>query len=232
MVYNTIMKQELEMTGKKELLARMLSSFMFIPVIALIFVVPYWGFCVMCTMVYLIMAHEILSPGIRGYALLRFGALLFVFLGMASFVYCRKYFGPLGCGFLICITSLTDIGGYLVGKAIGGPRMCPQISPRKTWAGLVGGILLANTGIFLLKDAWCQVNNDGTCLASWASTFFVVQILIAASAVGDLLESTFKRKIKVKDVGHLLPGHGGLLDRLDSLLFASIVLVLMSMIIR
>lgn len=232
MVHEAVAEQEVKMSRKHEFLIRMLSSFVFIPIIALIFIVPYWSFCVMCMMVYLIMAHEILFPGVKGHALLRAFAMLFIFCGMASFVYCRKNFGPLGCGFLICISSLTDTGGYLVGKAIGGPRMCPAISPKKTWAGLIGGIVLANTGVFFLRDILFRVDENGVGLASWAGAFLIVQILIAGAVVGDLLESAFKRRIKVKDVGHLLPGHGGLLDRLDSLLFASVVLFIMNIILR
>ena len=136
MVFDTVMEQGVRITGRKEFLTRTLSSFMFVPLIALIFIVPYWTFCVLCMVIYLIMAHEILFPGVKGHARLRTSALLFVFCGMAGFLYCRRYFGPLGCGFLICISSLTDTGGYLAGKAIGGPKMCPKISPKKTWAGL------------------------------------------------------------------------------------------------
>lgn len=232
MVDEVVMESEVKINGKTEFLTRLLSSFMFVPVITLIFVLPYWAFCVLCMAVYLIMAHEILFPGVKGHALLRACALLFIFGGMAAFMYCRKNFGALGCGFLICISSLTDTGGYLVGKAVGGAKMCPKISPKKTWSGLIGGIIFANTGVYFLKDILFKVQDDGAYLASWAGTFFIIQLLIAASVIGDLLESSFKRKINVKDVGHLLPGHGGLLDRLDSLLFASIILVLIDMIIR
>lgn len=230
MVNDVIVEQRLKLTGKKEFFVRLLSSFMFVPIVAMIFVLPYWAFCLMCFGTYLIMAHEVLSPGVKGYKALRVEALLVVLLGMFAFIYCRRDFGPLGCGFLICISSLTDIGGYLAGVTIGGPKMCPKISPKKTWAGLIGGILLANIGAFFLKDV--LVHAKTIEVFPWMGNIWITQFLIAASVIGDLIESAFKRRIKVKDIGHMLPGHGGLLDRLDSLIFASIIFGLIALFIK
>lgn len=221
MVNDVVVEQDLKLSNQKEFVVRLLSSFMFVPIIAMIFILPYWAFCLFCLGTYLIMAREVLSPGVEGHKLLRLGALSFVLLGMFSFIYCRKIFGPLGCGFLICISSLTDIGGYLVGVIIKGPKMCPKISPKKTWAGLVGGILFANIGVFFLKDV--LVHSKAIEFTEWMGNIWITQVLIISSVIGDLVESAFKRRIKVKDVGHMLPGHGGLLDRLDSLIFTSII---------
>lgn len=71
MVNDVIVEQRLKLTGKKEFFVRLLSSFMFVPIIAMIFVLPYWAFCLMCFGTYLIMAHEVLSPGVKGYKALR-----------------------------------------------------------------------------------------------------------------------------------------------------------------
>lgn len=226
MVNDVVVEQKLKVKENKEFVTRLLSSFMFIPIIALIFVVPYWAFCTICFSVYLVMSAEIIRPGERGNLSTRVVALLWVFLGLVAFAYCRKEFGPLGCGFLICVSSLTDIGGYLIGKAIGGPKMCPKISPKKTWAGLAGAFFLANVGVFILKKFLVQMNTP------WIGALWLTQLLIAASVIGDLLESVFKRKIKVKDVGSIVPGHGGLLDRLDSLLCESVFFVLIDLIVR
>ena len=227
-----ILKLSKKIFAKRELFDRLLSSFLFVPVIALIFVVPYWAFVVLSFLTYFLIVHEILSPQIEGHVLLRSIALFFCCIGMLSFVFCRKNFGPHGCGFLICISSLTDTGGYLFGKAFGGKKLCPKISPKKTWTGAIGGVILANIGIFFLKDILLKPSHDGSCIATWFGHFAIIQLLILSAIFGDLLESMFKRHIKVKDMGNILPGHGGMLDRLDSLLLASIVLFCINIAIR
>ncbi|ATY31473.1 phosphatidate cytidylyltransferase [Sphingomonas psychrotolerans] len=100
-----------------------------------------------------------------------------------------------------------DTGAYFAGRAIGGPRLAPQISPNKTWAGFVGGVALA--GVFALL----LVFGFGLPVVLALAT----PILAALAQIGDLFESHLKRCAGVKDSGNLLPGHGGLLDRLDGL---------------
>ncbi|MDR1375612.1 MAG: phosphatidate cytidylyltransferase [Holosporaceae bacterium] len=210
----------------KEFIVRVLSSFMFIPLIFLLFLVPYNVFLALCWTTFCVMGCEIFSPKIKGKWALRALALVICFLGILSFMYCRKLFGPLGCGFLIGIASFTDIGAYSFGKMIRGPKLCPKISPQKTWAGLVGGIILANTACFCAGYIFFRSSEYGVFWPKSAVNFWIVQAVIFASVLGDLLESTFKRKIAVKDMGDLFPGHGGILDRLDSLILASIIFVI------
>ena len=101
----------------------------------------------------------------------------------------------------------TDIGAYFAGRSIGGPKLAPAISPNKTWAGLGGGVVAA--GVFALA------------LHSWADLPLrlaaVTPLLAVLAQVGDLYESWLKRRAGVKDSGNVLPGHGGVLDRLDGL---------------
>ena len=101
----------------------------------------------------------------------------------------------------------TDIGGYFAGRSIGGPKLAPRISPSKTWAGLLGGVLLA-TGLAAMLHI-----QAGLPFRLAAAT----PLLAVLAQLGDLYESTVKRRAGVKDSGHLLPGHGGVLDRLDGL---------------
>lgn len=99
-----------------------------------------------------------------------------------------------------------DIGAYFAGRTFGGPRLMPAVSPNKTWAGLFGGVLGA--GLF------------GLALTQWGLPWplaFVSPILAVLAQAGDLYESWLKRRASVKDSGTLLPGHGGVLDRLDGL---------------
>lgn len=101
----------------------------------------------------------------------------------------------------------TDIGGFFAGRAIGGPKLAPRISPSKTWAGLLGGVVLAGA-----LGAVLHVYGGLPFRLAAASPFLAV-----LAQLGDLYESTLKRRAGVKDSGHLLPGHGGVLDRLDGL---------------
>jgi phosphatidate cytidylyltransferase len=104
-----------------------------------------------------------------------------------------------------------DTGAYFAGRVIGGPRFLTSISPSKTWAGAIGGLLAATAVAALLL--WSLGRNPAEAL--------VLGPLIAVAAqAGDLLESMIKRAAGAKDSGRLFPGHGGILDRVDSLLFA------------
>ena len=118
--------------------------------------------------------------------------------------------------FLLLVIWCGDIGAYAAGRWLGGPRLAPRISPGKTWSGAAGGLLaamLAGAATSLALDAWHPF------------------VLLAAAAIaiagqgGDLLESAIKRRAGVKDSGRSIPGHGGLLDRLDAVLTAAPIAV-------
>ena len=123
---------------------------------------------------------------------------------------------------VLLVVWVTDIGGYFAGRGLGGPKLWPRVSPKKTWAGAIGGFIsslaiaagfagfgFGKTGLLLLLGA----------------------VLSIASQLGDLFESAVKRRFGVKDSSHLIPGHGGLLDRLDGFV-AAIVLAALIGILR
>jgi phosphatidate cytidylyltransferase len=117
------------------------------------------------------------------------------------------------------VTWATDIFAYFAGRAIGGPKLAPRISPNKTWAGLIGGVAGAAVCGWLLA-AWFEME-----------PFFLWMggpMALAAQA-GDLFESWLKRRAGIKDSGSLLPGHGGVLDRLDGLLAVAVATTLLLM---
>ncbi len=213
-----------KMPEHKELITRVMSSFMFIPVIVFLYFASIKILSLLAVFVVAIMAYEIFSPKIKGHIKFRSAMFAFCTLGVGCFMYCRSVYGVSGCIFLVCIASFTDIGAYCVGKALKGPKLCPKISPNKTWAGFWGGIFLANIACYCLNSLFSQISEQSATLPPNATNFFVIQCLILASVCGDLIESWFKRKIGVKDMGHLFPGHGGVLDRLDSLIGASVFL--------
>jgi phosphatidate cytidylyltransferase len=130
---------------------------------------------------------------------------------------------------LLLVVWASDIGAYVAGRAIGGPRLAPTISPGKTWSGAVGGLVAAG---ILGFAASLILGNEPTLggHTEWRPTAFAVLIGIVSQA-GDLFESQLKRHFDVKDSGTLIPGHGGLLDRLDAVLTAAPATVLLALIV-
>jgi phosphatidate cytidylyltransferase len=150
--------------------------------------------------------------GVAGGAYIGFAGIGFLYLRAA------EPHGFITALWVFLVVAAADIGGYFAGRLIGGPKLWPRVSPKKTWAGAGGGIGLAVAlgGVF-----------------SWATTgtYFVQVCVISAGAavvsqVGDLAESAFKRHFGVKDSGRMLPGHGGALDRFDGLVAAGLVVAL------
>ncbi len=120
---------------------------------------------------------------------------------------------------VLVVTWATDILAYFAGRAIGGPKLAPGISPNKTWAGLIGGMVGA--GLFgWLVASWFEMEP----IFLWAGA-----LMGAIAQAGDLYESWVKRRAGVKDSGTMLPGHGGVLDRLDGLLAVAIATTLLLM---
>jgi phosphatidate cytidylyltransferase len=116
--------------------------------------------------------------------------------------------------FVLVIVWVTDSGGYFAGRGIGGPKLWPSVSPKKTWAGAVGGFAasLAVAGAFAAFD-----------LGRTVPLLVSAAILSVASQLGDLFESAVKRRFGIKDSSHLIPGHGGLMDRLDGFVAAVVL---------
>ncbi|HYW33073.1 MAG TPA: phosphatidate cytidylyltransferase [Gemmatimonas sp.] len=159
------------------------------------------------------------------------GAVATTLLGVAytgvtlSFVYALRYFGyAVGdvAGALVVIlpvvlTWASDVGAYFAGRAIGGPKLMPSVSPAKTVSGAVGGIM-ATAIVCWLFVKFLLVPHAQLAFTTGGIVLFGVGISVTAQ-VGDLVESLFKREAGAKDSGTLFPGHGGVLDRLDSLFF-------------
>ena len=117
--------------------------------------------------------------------------------------------------FLICIS--TDIGGYIFGKIFKGPKLI-KISPNKTYSGMLGGYIFSFIIIFLLFEYSELLFNTNT---KWLPKVYLhIVIISTASQIGDIIISYFKRLSKIKDTGKIIPGHGGILDRIDGMIFA------------
>lgn len=143
----------------------------------------------------------------------------YISLGPASLVWLREQenVGLTLILWLLLVIWAMDIGAYFAGRAIGGPKLAPRVSPNKTWAGLIGGM----TSAAIVGGAVASVSGFRPVLL-----LAVVSALLGAwSQAGDIAESYVKRHFGVKDMSNLIPGHGGILDRLDGLLFAAPAMV-------
>ncbi len=124
---------------------------------------------------------------------------------------------------LLFIVWASDSFAYIFGRLIGGPKLAPQISPKKTWAGFVGSSLGAGGIAALMTCPWLTFGDEQRALAAGWAYFALGVFLGMVGQVGDLSVSYFKRKYDVKDTGNLIPGHGGILDRIDALMLVAIV---------
>ena len=152
------------------------------------------------------------------------GGLLYAGVILAAPITLRRdpQFGAIAILFLFAVVWATDILGYFLGRAFGGPKLAPRISPNKTWSGAIGGsvgAILAGVAV-----AWLAKLDHVLAIA------FVALLLSIAAQAGDLFESAVKRRFGAKDASHLIPGHGGFMDRVDGFAAAAVVAVVVGII--
>jgi phosphatidate cytidylyltransferase len=155
-------------------------------------------------------AVGLLSPQRRGWTATGF---LYAAAAQTASVLVRldQTYGFVALILILLVVWVTDIGGYFAGRGIGGPKLWPRVSPKKTWAGAIGGF--AASLVVAAGFAVAGLGQTGPLLALGAA-------LSVVSQLGDLFESAVKRRFGVKDSSHIIPGHGGLLDRLDGFVAA------------
>lgn len=153
--------------------------------------------------------------------------ILYIGAGVSSLIYLRTISDDQAQGaylvfLLLGLVWASDIGGYLLGKPFGKHKIWPRVSPGKSWEGLAGSILLSSSCLLILQLLM-------GAKADWESVAFALVVGTVFSIIGllgDLFESALKRHAGVKDSGRLIPGHGGLFDRIDALLPCAVVLAL------
>ena len=150
----------------------------------------------------------------------KFIGFLFIFTSFYFVYLLRNDFGGKYTLFLlilfICIS--TDLGGYIFGKIFKGPKLT-KISPNKTYAGMIGGFLLSITFTYIYLDYYEFFIIKKAEILSFYDFIFVI-VISSISQFGDITISYFKRKSKIKNTGKIIPGHGGILDRIDGMIFA------------
>lgn len=130
--------------------------------------------------------------------------------------------GVLAGVFLAVTVWMTDSAAFFTGRQIGGEKLAPDISPSKTWSGALGGLALGTTSGFIV---WLVATDSPW----WIGLIFAITISILGQ-IGDLTESAIKRNFRIKDSGDIIPGHGGLMDRLDSLTFGVIFVLIVGLV--
>jgi phosphatidate cytidylyltransferase len=131
-------------------------------------------------------------------------------------------YGLVAIIFLFAVVWATDIVAYFIGRLIGGPKLAPRLSPKKTWSGALGGAVGAIIAASLVAAL--------AGLRPWSALAAIGFVLSVTSQVGDLFESAFKRWYGAKDAGSLIPGHGGLMDRLDGFIAAAVLAAILGVI--
>jgi phosphatidate cytidylyltransferase len=160
----------------------------------------------------------------RGRGMARVMAMAYVAVSLVALLWLRHQpiVGRMTVIWLIACVWATDIGAYFLGSIVGGAKLAPRISPSKTWSGLIGGMCWAAVASAALGLLFQQ----GTTL----ELVFAGLGLAGISQIGDLVESAAKRDAGVKDSGHLIPGHGGLLDRVDGLMAATVAVAMVRLV--
>ncbi len=209
---------------QSELKKRILSSIIIIPITFFFIVQGSTFFLFFLSLLFLISSYEWIKI-IKKSNIIRLIGIIFLFVSFYSAYHLRET-QSLNFFFLILIICIfTDIGGYTLGKIFKGPKLS-KISPNKTYTGMFGGFLFSLiSGLFYIDYSRIETS------LSTLEIFLCIIIISFIGQIGDLIISFFKRKAKIKDTGTLLPGHGGLLDRLDGIVFVFLFLYLAKLII-
>ena len=203
---------------KSELSKRLMSSMVLIPVVFYCIMSGSYYFNFLIITSFLISIFEWNSMNKK--KLYSTIGLIFLFISYLTIFLIRNNFGEQSLYFFLVITLTcvsTDLGGYIFGKIFGGPKLT-KLSPKKTYSGMIGAFVFSIVVLILfnkynfISDYYSNKTN--------INFIFVILIISSVSQIGDIIVSYFKRKAKIKHTGRIIPGHGGLLDRTDGMIFA------------
>ncbi|QQG35336.1 MAG: phosphatidate cytidylyltransferase [Micavibrio aeruginosavorus] len=222
------------------LAVRAISGLVLAPLMVTIIVAGgFWfiGLMVLSSLVALYEWYGFSKTGPHAMAVLLLGV-VYLCVSYSSYVWLRFGFEAgawLALTVVLCVWA-SDTGAYFAGKFVGGPKMCPVLSPKKTWAGLAGSVLSCALMLEILlqiSPRFAPLINTETGFPpdrAWWGVLLVGAVLGVIGQFGDLFISFFKRRAHLKDTGHIIPGHGGLLDRIDALLLVAPIFLLIYMV--
>ena len=200
----------------KEFEKRLLSSFILIP-IAIFFIIQGSVFFIFfLSILFLVTSYEWLKMNKQNDLMKIFGILFLLFSFYTAFNLRESDLNFFL--FIIIVCVFTDIGGYVFGKIFKGPKLT-RISPNKTYSGMIGGFFLSVSFACLYLNYYNYYIIEKAKIISFYDFLFVITLSFV-SQIGDLIISYFKRKSKIKNTGKIIPGHGGMLDRIDGMIFA------------
>ena len=201
----------------KELFIRVLSSIIILPLVFFFIIKGSIFFNFFTIIIMIIAAYEWHFLSLRkDYYLPGF---IFIIFSFYTFYFFRNESDYLLFLIILITCIATDIGGYVFGKILKGPKLT-KISPNKTYAGMFGGFLLSVITVYLFFKNLSFFRFASNQQELEIEIIFMVLVTSLVSQIGDLIISNFKRKSNVKNTGKIIPGHGGLLDRIDGMIFA------------
>ena len=210
----------------KEFEKSLLSSFILIPIAIFFIIQGSIFFIFFLSILFLVTSYEWLQMSKKN-NLLKFLGIIFLLFSFYTAFEIREYKNFKSFLFIVVVCIFTDIGGYLFGKIFNGPKLT-KISPNKTYAGVLGSFILSLIAGLIYINYFSKKEVTDT---DHLFIFLIILFISFISQIGDLVISYFKRKAKLKDTGKILPGHGGLLDRLDGLIFVFPTIYLSTLII-
>jgi phosphatidate cytidylyltransferase len=200
---------------KEEIIKRILSSIILLPIVLFFIIKGSFVFNFFIFICFLITTYEWLKLS-KNNLLKLFGTIFIVISFYTIFnirnEFDRDYFHLL-LVVIICVS--TDIGGYVFGNIFKGPKLT-KISPKKTYSGVIGSFLLS----LLFTNLFLDFLSNVETFEFTKEMFLFILLVSLVSQIGDIIISYFKRKSKIKDTGTIIPGHGGILDRIDGMIFA------------
>ncbi|MCB1556817.1 MAG: phosphatidate cytidylyltransferase [Alphaproteobacteria bacterium] len=202
---------------------RVLSALLLAPAVLAVMYRGGWLFDALLAIAGVLALHEWYKMAVRSEKPILFGGIgaVYILFAFAGFYLLERDVPVEGAPAPFVLTLViwaSDIGAYFFGKTIGGPKLAPKISPGKTWAGLSGAFVTPFLGLLIVH--LLSGHMIGAALVFGA----VGGVVGMLGQAGDLMISFFKRKVNVKDTGDLIPGHGGILDRIDSFLLVSFLM--------
>ena len=201
--------------NKDEIIKRILSSIILIPTVLFFIIKGSFLFNFFIFICFLITTYEWLKLSKNN--LLKFFGTIFIVISFYAIFKIRNefdkdYFHLL---LVVIICASTDIGGYLFGNIFKGPKLT-KISPKKTYSGVIGSFLLS----LIFTNLFLDFSSNVKSFEFTQEMFLFILLVSFISQIGDIIVSYFKRKSKIKDTGTIIPGHGGILDRIDGMIFA------------